>query len=206
MPDAATLQLPERHLKPFSNDDINALPLRRYEGPVHLVTSEKQLQSALRRLRDEPILGFDTETRPTFRKGVIHDPSLIQLACADCVYLFQLSKLPFQDGLKELFSDAGLVKTGVSVRDDIKDLQKLSPFDDAAVVDLGEISHELNMQTHGLRNLAANLLGFRISKSAQCSNWAKENLSPQQIVYAATDAWVSREIYMAFRTLGVFPD
>ena len=206
MPHLPAAQLPEHHLRTFSNDDINALPLRRYEGPVHLVTTDKQLQSALRRLCDEPILGFDTETRPTFRKGVVHDPSLIQLACADCVYLFQLSKLPFEDGLRELFSRADRVKTGVSVRDDIKDLQKLSHFQDAAVVDLGEVSHELNMQTHGLRNLAANLLGFRISKSAQCSNWAKENLSPQQIVYAATDAWVSREIYMALKALGVFPD
>ena len=101
-------------------------------------------------------------------------------------------------------SSKDIVKAGVAVRDDIAGLKKLYNFKAGAFVDLGQVSSELKMQTHGLRNLAANLLGFRISKSAQCSNWAKDELLPKQIIYAATDAWVSRELYLAFARLGVF--
>ena len=197
------LELPEVHLRSFSNEEINALPLRRYEGPVDVVRTDAQRKAAMKRLRDEPVLGFDTETRPVFRKGQKPNlPSLIQLATADRVYLFQLSALPFSDGLCDLFKEKAVVKAGVSVRDDVRDLQKLAQFKPGGFVDLGEVSHTLNMQTHGLRNLAANLLGFRISKAAQCSNWAKQRLTRQQITYAATDAWVSRELYLAFRELG----
>jgi ribonuclease D len=200
---AMSVELPETHLRSFSNEEINALPLRRYEGPVDIVRTEAQRRAAMKRLRAEPVLGFDTETRPVFRKGQKPNlPALIQLATAERVYLFQLEVLPFSDGLCDLVADRGLVKAGVSVRDDVRDLQKLTRFSPGGFVDLGEVSHKLNMQTHGLRNLAANLLGFRISKAAQCSNWAKQKLTRQQITYAATDAWVSRELYLAFQDLG----
>lgn len=199
-----THPLPEHHLRPFCNEEINVLPLRKYEGPVTLVRTDKQLKAALKALESEAILGFDTETRPVFRKGQgPFPPALVQLAAADHVYLFQISLLSFGDGLKDLLAEPSVVKTGVSVTDDVKALRDLSPFEPAGFVDLGTLSARLQMKTHGLRNLAANLLGFRISKNAQCSNWARENLSKQQICYAATDAWVSREIFLAFRTLGV---
>jgi len=198
------LQIPEAHLRAFTKEDINALPLRRYEGPVEVVRTDAQRARALKVMSSEPLLGFDTETRPVFRKGKKPGPpSLVQLATQETVYVFQIGVLPMCNGLCDLLADDRIIKTGVAVRDDILGLQRLAEFTPARFVDLSDISARANMQTHGLRNLAANLLGFRISKSAQCSNWAKDKLSPQQINYAATDAWISRELYLAFERLGL---
>jgi ribonuclease D len=196
--------IPEQHLRPFSKDDINAMPLRRYEGPVAVVRTEKQRAQAIKELEGEALLGFDTETRPVFKKGKRPGPpSLIQLASTSCVYVFQINLLPLCNGLCDLLADPAVIKTGVAVRDDILGLQKMADFTPNGFIDLSDISAASNMQTHGLRNMAANLLGFRISKSAQCSNWAKEHLTAQQVNYAATDAWVSRELYLALAALGL---
>ncbi len=133
-------KIPERYRRKISKDEINELPLERYAGEIRIVRSEEELADAIDRLRDEDVLGFDTETRPTFRKGKINLPSLVQLACSDVVYLFQLNWLPFGEALASVLSDADIVKTGVAVRDDIRDLQKLFAFNDAGVVDLGEVA------------------------------------------------------------------
>ena len=196
------LDIPERYKRKFTKEEINELPLRRYDGPVEVVQDEEKLLKAVERMSKERLLGFDTETRPTFRKGKINLPSLVQFACCDIVYLIQLNWLPLHESVRELLANPNIIKTGVAVRDDIKDLKKLASFQDAGVVDLGEVARDLGLETHGLRNLAANLLEFRISKGAQCSNWANKGLSPQQIVYAATDAWVSREIHIHMENLG----
>lgn len=194
----------EQYLRAFSKEEINELPLRRYEGPVSVIRTDKQRSRALREMEGESLLGFDTETRPVFRKGrKPGPPSLVQLATATKAYVFQIGVLPMCDGLCDLLADEAVVKTGVAVRDDVLGLRRLAEFMPAGFVDLSDISSRANMQTHGLRNLAANLLGFRISKSVQCSNWAKDRLTPQQIVYAATDAWISRELYLAFTRLGL---
>ncbi|MFV0348015.1 MAG: 3'-5' exonuclease [Halodesulfovibrio sp.] len=194
--------IPERYKRKITKDEINELPLFRFEGQVELVRTEDELVAAVQRMRQEHLLGFDTETRPTFRKGKINLPSLVQFACSDIVYLIQLNWLPLTDSVKDLLADSAIVKTGVAVRDDIKDLQKLSFFEDAGVLDLGEVARSIGLETHGLRNLAANLLDVRISKGAQCSNWASRELTTQQIQYAATDAWISREIHLRMETLG----
>jgi len=199
--------IPAQYLKSFTKDDINAMPLRRYEGPVTVVRTEKQRTKALKEMAGEPLLGFDTETRPVFKKGrKPGPPSLVQLATETHAYVFQINLLPMCNGLCDLLADKSVIKTGVAVRDDILGLQRLAEFTPAGFIDLSDISAKARMQTHGLRNMAANLLGFRISKSAQCSNWAKEKLTPQQVNYAATDAWVSRELYVALRELGLTPD
>ena len=195
--------IPERYKRKITKEEINVLPLRRYTGEIRIVRDAEALESAVAHLRGERVLGFDTETRPTFRKGQLHLPSLVQLASADVVYLFQLNWLPLGDELASLLADPAIVKTGVAVRDDIRDLQKLHAFADAGVVDLGEVARDLGLETHGLRNLAANFLDFRISKSAQCSNWSNRELAPHQVIYAATDAWVSREIHMRLGELGL---
>lgn len=196
--------IPEHFLRAFTKDDINAMPLRRYEGEVSVVRTEKQRVQALKEMKDEQVLGFDTETRPVFKKGKKPGPpSLIQLATAERVYVFQINILPLCNGLCDLLADKSVIKTGVAVRDDIIGLQRLAKFKPSGFIDLSNVSAAANMQTHGLRNMAANLLGFRISKSAQCSNWAKEKLTPQQVNYAATDAWVSRELYLALDELGL---
>lgn len=199
-----TVEIPERYLRPFPPEVINALPMSRYEGTIRLVRTERQLAQAVRELHQEFLIGFDTESRPVFRKGQSQPPpSILQLAGEHEVYVFQLANLPLGDLLLNLLERKDIIKAGVSVRDDLLALQRLTEFDPGGFVDLGNISSKFQMQTHGLRNLAANLLGFRISKAAQCSNWSRFNLSPQQVNYAATDAWLGRELYLAFQKLGM---
>lgn len=199
-----TIDIPDQYLRSYSKEDINAMPLRRYEGEIKVIRTERQLDRALSEMEGVPLLGFDTETRPVFKKGKKPGPpSLLQLATSDCAYVFQLNILPLDDGLYRVLANKSVIKTGVAVRDDILGLQKHFRFKPSGFVDLSDVTAKANMQTHGLRNMAANLLGFRISKSAQCSNWAKDQLTKQQIIYAATDAWISRELYLALDGLGL---
>lgn len=193
----------EPYKRKITKAEINELPLKRYMGEIRIVRTPEELEDALVVLRRSSVLGFDTETRPTFRKGKINLPSLVQLACAEAVYLIQLSWMPFSEALATLLEDDAVIKTGVAVRDDIRDLQKLHAFQPGGIIDLGEVAKQFGLETHGLRNLAANFLHFRISKGAQCSNWSNKELGEQQILYAATDAWVSREIYLRMAELGL---
>ena len=197
------MQLPEKYKRKFTKAEINELPLRQYDGPIKLIDTEEEVPAAIKELSKCNLLGFDTETRPVFRKGVSYPPSLIQLATEDCVYLLHLNHISLSERIKELLSSAYIIKTGVAVINDVKELRQVSPFEDNGFVDLGDLARSLEMQTNGLRNLAANLLDFRISKGVQCSNWGRKELTPQQITYAATDAWVSREIYLKFQELGI---
>ena len=187
----------------LTKDDVNECPLYKYEGDVVLVESEEALEKALPALTAERVLGFDTETKPTFKKGKIHDPSLIQLAVSDKVYLFLLKKIPLDKRLAAILSDAGIVKAGVAIADDVRSLQKLYGFQPAGLVDLSTVARKNNISMFGLRGLAACFLGVRISKTARCSNWGTARLSSQQITYAATDAWISRQIYIKAEELGL---
>ena len=173
----------------------NLLPIQAWDGPIVLVQDDAALEAALEQLWKEPVLGFDTETRPTFTKGKVCLPALIQLSTADTAYLIQLTHLPFDDRVAELLASPRVLKVGVAIHDDMKALARIHDFTPAGVVDLAALARAKGIQAQGLRTLSANLLGFRISKSAQCSNWENRELSPQQVKYAATDAWVGRELY-----------
>ncbi|WP_461208716.1 3'-5' exonuclease [Desulfocurvus sp. DL9XJH121] len=196
----------EQYQGKISKEDINELPLVGYDGDIRLVTGALAADEAAQEIAQEPVIGFDTESRPSFKKGRYYLPSLIQIATSERVYIFQLSKIAFPESLKTVFADKGILKTGVAVGDDVKDLQKLSPFPDAGFLDLGALALKLKLETHGLRNLAAKFLGIRISKAARCTNWASPNLSRAQIRYAATDAWISRELYLSMDQAGLIPE
>ena len=184
-------------LRILSRDQINLLPLRKYDGAIHLVRDEAGLRSAIKALRDETTLGFDTESQPSFQKGEIHPVSLVQLAGAKAVYIFQLRALPDLSTLLALLSNPAIQKAGVAHQRDVQDLKKLHSFEPAGFVDLAELSTRAGIGNNGLRGLAASVLGFRLSKGAQRSNWGRDTLTEDQIHYAATDAWVGREIYLA---------
>ncbi len=196
-------EVSEENKRTFTSEEIGQLPLSAFVGKIILVECDRQLHQAMRVLEREELLGFDTETRPIFKKGQIPPPALLQLAGGGDVYIFQLAKLQDKAVLGELMGSRDIIKSGVSVRDDLKGLKTHFEFVEHGFVDLGEVAKKMGMMTHGLRNLSANLMGVRISKSAQCSNWAREALSTKQIVYAATDAWISRELYLRFVDLGV---
>jgi ribonuclease D len=180
----------------MTREEINALPIRRYEKTVRVVRSREEMNNALHKLKRDKVLGFDTESRPAFKKGESFPPALIQLAGKKGVFLFQLKHLRFPRALREVLSSAHVVKAGVALDDDIRKLKELGSFKDAGFVDLGSTARKLGIKNHGLRGLSAVLLGYRISKKAQCSNWEREVLTPAQVSYAAMDAWVGRELYL----------
>jgi ribonuclease D len=197
------MPIPPELLRDVSRDEVNELPVRRYEGPVVLVETAPMLEAAMADLRAERVAGFDTETRPAFKVGESYPPALAQLATARAVYLFQLQQLDFEPELAELMGSQRLVKAGVSVKDDLRQLQKLVSFEAKSVVDLGDVVKRHGLKQSGVRNLAGLFLGYRVPKGAKTTNWAAARLSAQQITYAATDAWVCRELYLKFEALGL---
>ena len=185
----------------ISKEDINLLPLGSWEGPVVVVQRVDDLEPALARLTSADLLGFDTETRPAFRKGQSFPPSLLQLATADEVFLFQLNRVGLPGGLLKLLSDPDILKAGVGLDFDLKSLQDLRPFQPRGFVDLARVARQKGIRNNGLRGLAAAVCGIRISKSARTTNWANDLLTPQQIRYAATDAWIGRELFLRLDSL-----
>jgi ribonuclease D len=180
----------------MSKDEINGCPIKRWNGRTSVIRNKDDLVTAMDRLAGHNLLGFDTETRPAYTKGESYLPSILQLASNDEVFIFQLKHLGLAKPLREILSDSAIIKAGVSLDFDIRELKKLSPFKAAGFRDLGDLARKAGIMNHGLRGLAAVFLGIRISKGAQTSNWAKDVLTPQQIQYAATDAWVGRRLYL----------
>ena len=182
----------------ISPDEMFDLPIRRYDGAVYLVSSQQDRERALADIRTESVVGFDTETRPAFRKGESYLPCLAQVATARAVYLFQLQQQDFSAEMRELLASERVAKAGVALANDLRGLKKLIEFDARSIVDLDRVARHHGFKQPGVRNLAGLLLGFRIPKGTKTSNWAARQLSPQQILYAATDAWACRELYLRF--------
>jgi len=197
------MNLPVEFRHKISREEMAILPIRRYEGEIHLVERPEQLERAAADMGAEDVLGVDTETRPAFRKGESYLPSLAQVATARAVYLFPLQRLDCSGVLAGLLAEPGIVKTGVGLADDLRQLKQLFAFAEASVVDLGHVARRRGLRQTGLRNLAGIFLGSRTPKGAKTTNWAARHLSPQQITYAATDAWACRELYLHFREIGL---
>ncbi len=185
--------------------EINEQPLIEYRGGITLISRDADLAPVLEVLNRETVLGFDTETRPAFRKGESYLPSLLQLAGEDHVWLFQLQQLQDLSGLFAVLARKDILKCGAAISRDVKELQDLHPFKAGGFADVGHMAEKRGFKNTGLRPLTALLLDGRISKSAQVSNWAAETLEPKQITYAATDAWVSRKLYLALREIPETP-
>ncbi|MGH8619566.1 MAG: 3'-5' exonuclease [Burkholderiales bacterium] len=145
-------------------------------------------------------VGFDTESRPAFRKGEVHLPCLAQVATARAVYLFPLRDAAVHAVLATLLGEPRIVKAGVGLADDLRPLQQVFPFTPRNMLDLGQVARQHGLAQTGVRNLAGILLGSRIPKGSRTSNWAARELSAAQISYAATDAWVCRELCLHFAT------
>ena len=185
----------------IDKEDINQLPLTCWEGPTYLLRTGEEIEAAATRLSQATLLGFDTETRPAFRKGQKFLPSLLQLATDKEVYLIQLDHSGFPDSLRQILEEPNIIKAGVAPDFDLVSLQQLRAFQPSGFVDLAKIARNKGVKNRGLRGLAAALCGVRISKSARISNWASNELSPQQIRYAATDAWIGLVIYQQLSAL-----
>lgn len=190
-------------MQSISKEALANLPIRRYEGRISLVETAQALAEARADIRQERVVGLDTETRPSFKKGESHLPCLVQAATARAVYLFQLSRLDVFPALVELLAKPEIVKTGVGLAYDLRQLKLVFPFNVENVLDLGVVARRRGLGQTGVRNLAGMFLGFRIPKGNRTSNWAVPRLSPAQINYAATDAWACRELYLCFEKEGL---
>ena len=182
---------------------MGALPIRRYDGSVHVVAGHPDLLHAMHDISQEGVVGFDTETRPAFRVGERYLPSLAQFATASAVYLFQAQQQDLFGAMREILCSERIVKAGVSVTDDLRNLKGLFEFDERSVVDLGKVAERHGLGQTGVRNLAGMFLGARIPKGAKTTNWAALRLTPRQIAYAATDAWACRALYLRFKELNM---
>jgi ribonuclease D len=145
------------------------------------------------------ILGFDTETKPTFKKGVSNEVSLLQLCTSEKAFLVRLNKIGLPVQIMNILSDPAVIKAGVAIHDDIAGLQRLGKFDPDGFIDLQDYVKDFGIIDNGLKKLSANILGFQISKRQQTSNWEQDELTRAQIEYAATDAWVCHQIYTVLK-------
>ena len=166
-----------------------------FKGEIVLVDNLKTFYEVFPRLLSSDMLGFDTETRPTFKKGRKNSVSLIQLSSGDLAFLFRINKIGIPDELADLLSDPSVIKAGVAVHDDIRFLKGVRKFTPDGFIDLQNFVKDFGIQSSGLKKLAAIILGFRISKRQQVTNWEAEQLTEAQQIYAATDAWVCHQIY-----------
>ncbi len=181
------------HIEP---DELNLLPLRSFEGTIHVISNKEEADEAVERLSYAEIVGFDTETRPTFKKGKLNDVALLQLATRYDAYLFRVSKLGYHAGLEKLLTGSRPMKIGAAIHEDIRALKAIYPHPANGFIDLQDIVKNYGIENIGVKKMTAIVLGFRISKSQQLSNWDAETITEAQMVYAATDAWVSLEIYL----------
>ena len=183
------------HQLSITKEQNNKLPLYKFLGNINLIETTEQAQKAVHFLKNEKVLGFDTETRAAFRKGERYDVSLLQLATDTDAFLFRLNKFPMIPELADILADPNIVKAGVAVRDDIKGIKKLYNFKESNFVDLAEVAKSKKVVNFGLRALTGIFLNKRLSKNSKISNWERKVLTPEQISYASCDAVVGYQIY-----------
>ena len=178
--------------------EMEKLDFASFPGKIYVIDSVgAEFNRAIAYLRSQKIIGFDTETRPTFspdqpRYGV----ALLQLSGPDKAFLFKINKMGMHRRLCNLLASDKIVKVGAAIHDDILGLQRKHDFKPSQFVDLQKIVWEWGIRDKSVKKMAAIILGFRVSKTQQLSNWEAESLSEAQCRYAATDAWVCREMYL----------
>ena len=179
----------------ISNEELHSLKLARFEGNIHLIDRPVAAEAAVEQLRSCPVLGFDTETRPSFTKGRINRVALLQLATATDAFLFRLCKMDIPKSLLSLLADPNILKIGAALKNDMDVLKRSAKIKSGGFIDLQVVAQQFQIKNLGLCKMAGIVLGVRISKSQQLSNWENNILTEAQKRYAATDAWMCYMIY-----------
>lgn len=179
----------------FDKTKIGQLPVVCYEGKIVVVLSEREAEQAVDYLLSCDILGIDTETRPTFRKGRMHDVALLQVSSREVCFLFRLNLLGIPPCILRLLEDTRVPKIGLSLADDMLMLHRRAPFTPGKFIDLQMVVKELGIEDQSLQKIYANIFGERIVKRQQLSNWEADVLNDKQKHYAATDAWTCIKLY-----------
>ena len=179
----------------FDKAKIAALPRVLFKGRIVVVLTERDADKAVRYLLSQPILGVDTETRPSFKKGETHQVALLQVSSYDVCFLFRLNQLGMSPSVKRLLEDKQVPKIGLSLRDDLLSLHKLADFNAGYFIDLQDHMREIGVEDLSLQKLYANFFAQKISKREQLTNWEADILQDKQKLYAATDAWSCIMLY-----------
>ncbi|MBQ9293783.1 MAG: 3'-5' exonuclease domain-containing protein 2 [Bacteroidaceae bacterium] len=179
----------------FDKNLVADLPRVLFPGKIEVVISENEAKRAVKYLMKQPILGFDTETRPSFKKGRTYKVSLLQVCSGEVCFLFRLNRIDLPDCLVKLLSDNRMKKIGLSWHDDLHGLLARREFRVGTFIDIQNIAAQMGIQDRSLQKLYANILGGKITKGQQLSNWEADNLSDAQKLYAATDAWACIQLY-----------
>ncbi len=182
----------------ITREELTDLPLRWFDGDIYVIDQPGQVNDVAGYLSTQPVIGFDTETKPSFKKGVVNQVALLQFSTMSEAFLLRVNRLGLPASIRKLLANPRIVKPGVAIRDDIKGLQELSKFQPQGFIELQDIARDAGIQNFSLKKLTAIVLGFRISKSQQLSNWEAPELTEAQQIYAATDAWTSLQIYQHF--------
>ncbi len=196
-------KIPELKTFTLNKEEINRMPLCSFPGKIYLIDTPVEIRRAMLLLKGESLLGLDTESRPSFKKGRHFPIALIQIAVDFQVFLFRVSRIGMPPHLKVLLENPRVTKIALGTDQELIDLAQDHDVRGRAFVDLLPEAKRLGCSPQGVRGLAAIFLGFRISKSAQRSNWAREVLTEKQLRYAATDAWVCLKIFQQMKHRGL---
>ena len=189
--------------KTITKAEIAAMPKVLFPGRIFVIYTESEAEKAVAYLKDQRIVGVDTETRPSFKRGTTHKVAVLQISTQDTCFLFRLNRIGMPDSLQEfLMSDT--LKIGLSLKDDFNSLRKREDVhpDRGNWIELQDYVGRFGIADRSLQKIFANLFGQKISKSQRLSNWEAEVLSEGQKLYAATDAWACVEIYNCLTELG----
>ncbi len=181
--------------------DIQTLPRVLFEGRIFVLQSESEAQRAVAYLKGFPVLGIDTETRPSFRKGQTNKVALLQISTDDTCFLFRLNRMGLPPAVIQLLEEPSVVKVGLSLHDDIASLRRRGDFEPQAFVELQEAVRSIGIEDKSLQKLYANFFGQKISKGQQLTNWEADALTENQQRYAATDAWACVKIFRELELL-----
>ena len=183
----------------ISKEQVAELELIQFEGPIKLIDSMETFEEEIPFMAREPILGIDTETRPSFKKGIMYPTSLIQLSTLEQAWILRVNRIGYPKELLKLLSEEVPLKVGVSLHDDLRRLRSDFQFEPKGFLDLQQYVEAFRIEEKGLKKLSGIVLGRRISKSQQVSNWDADLLTEAQLKYAATDAWICLMIYYKLR-------
>ena len=179
----------------LTNEQINELPLSQFSGGIFVIDDFEKLDDYLPLIQEQKILGFDTETRPSFKKGIINPVSLLQITSSTQAFLIRINKLGLPVEIKNILSNKEVKKIGLAIKEDIKILQNIDYFEPNSFVDLQDLVGDYGIEARSLKKITAIVLDKRISKSQQVTNWEREELTEAQQIYAATDAWACLKVY-----------
>lgn len=185
----------------ISKEELKEMPKAAFPGRIHVIQTEGEVEKAVAYLQSQPVLGIDSETRPSFTKGRSFKVALLQIASEECCFLFRLNMTGLTKPLIDLLENPEVTKVGLSLKDDFLMLHKRAPFTQQGCVELQEYVRPFGIQDKSLQKIYGILFGEKISKSQRLSNWEADVLNDKQKLYAATDAWACLNIYNLLQNL-----